>query len=212
MEGIEKEIEKEKLDLEKKNVATDHRLFRDRWLSIKRILDTIYKQLSPLANDPQTISIDKDILPEEQKRLLSSVIERMHKDGIIDCHDLGMQVVVTSRLAREFSEGKDIIVKSRGAFEEYRGKISEFYNFIEKDGMERFPEIYKKVDAKTEGDNLMMRDIHNYGNFQLNNGNNNNGTAYSEESNSKSKFFWHILVPLVITVVGVLLTIYLKAE
>ena len=146
------EIEKEKHQIEMTTIATDHRLIRDDWLNIKRILDAIYKEISPLKDKQQTISISRDSLPIEQKKLLSSVLEKMLEDGVVDYYNRNneMQVVTTSDQNRKFLRGEDIIVKDRDVFENYRKEISEFYDFIEKDGRKRFPEVYgiTQLDSK----------------------------------------------------------------
>lgn len=138
------EIKEVKHQIEITAVATDHRLIRDRWLNIKRILDAIYKELSPLKNSQQTISINKNSLPIEQKKLFESVLEKMLEDGIVDYYNSNdkIQVVTTSDQIRKFLRGEDIIIKDRNVLENYRKEISELYDFIEKDGRKRFPEVY----------------------------------------------------------------------
>ena len=142
-------IKEAKHQIEITTIATDHRLIRDRWLNIKRILDVIYKQLSLLTDGQQTISINKDSLPVEQRKLFQSVLEKMLEDNIVDYynHNNKIQTVVTSEPIQKFLRGENIIVKNGNIFENYRKEISEFYDFIEKDGRKRFPEIYSALKS-----------------------------------------------------------------
>lgn len=144
------EIKKVKYQIKITTIATDHRLIRDKWLNIKRILDAIYKELSPLIDDQQMVSIDKIFLPIEQKKLFQSVLEKMREDNIIDYHNYETPGIRTSESLRKFLRGEDIIVKNRNIFENYRKEISKLYNFIEKDGRERFPKVYSitQLDSK----------------------------------------------------------------
>ncbi len=144
------EIKKAKYQIEITTIATDHRLIRDKWLNIKRILDAIYKELSPLIDDQQTISINKFFLPIEQKKLFQSVLEKMWEDNIIDYYNYETPGITTSESIRKFLRGENFVVKNRNIFENYRKKISEFYDFIEKDGRKRFPEVYSITQSNSK--------------------------------------------------------------
>lgn len=50
---IEKIIAEEKIQLLDVKSGSDHRLIRDRWLAVKRLLDAIYQELSPFENGEQ---------------------------------------------------------------------------------------------------------------------------------------------------------------
>lgn len=194
------EIEKAKHQIEITNIATDHRLIRDKWLNIKRIIDAIYKELSPLIDNQQTISINNDSLTAEQKKLLPSVLEKMWEDNIIDYHSYKTPHVATSEPIRKFLRGEYIIVENRNIFENYRKEISEFYDFIEKSGRERFPEIYnssqsgnKKLENKKLADTISI---------QINNDDSNNSVITTNNTTAKNNFFWHFIVPLLVLILG----------
>lgn len=91
------------------------------------------------------------------------MLEKMLKDGVVDYYNRNneMQVVTTSDQIRKFLKGEDIIVKNRNIFENYRKEISEFYDFIEKDGRKRFPEVYKKTFDKTEIIKQLIEEVKN---------------------------------------------------
>jgi hypothetical protein len=136
------EIAIEKKRIEKITVGADHRLARDKWLNIKRIVDAIYKFLSPLSDDKQTISLDSNNLSSEQRRMLPYVMEDLLKNKIASYYEGNETSVMSSDHYRRFLNGKHIIIENRNQFEDYRKKISELYDFIEKDGKKRFPEEY----------------------------------------------------------------------
>jgi len=151
---ITKRLAKEKERVLAITIATDHRLVRDLWLNTKRVLDNIYKLLVSLANEQQTISLNPNTLPIEQKRLFTSVLKDMLKNGVVDYHRNHNRIVITSEPYRKFLNGENIIIKNRYCFEDYKKEISELYNFIEKDGRVRFPEVYSfstKARAKEIG-------------------------------------------------------------
>lgn len=140
-------------------VASDHRLIRDQWLNIKRILDAIYKQLSPLIKGQQIISLNPDTLPAEQKRLFSSVLEDMLKAGVADYFKVESKILADSISIRRFLNGESIIIKDINNFEEYRKKITELYNFIEQDGQKRFPKAYQSSVAREREKYLYSQEL-----------------------------------------------------
>jgi|ERR1035437_1584340 hypothetical protein len=143
--NIDNRLKSEKERIYKITVATHHRIERDKWLLTKRILDWISKQLSVLEDGPQTLWLSPNDLPPEQKGLLAPTLKNLFHSGIATFGGTISNVVITSEPARKFSEGEDVVIKDRKAFEEYHQKVSEFYNFIEEDGKERFPESYHQT-------------------------------------------------------------------
>lgn len=119
------------------NSSTQHRLFRDRWLGIKRILDFLYKKISPLLIGEQKIyieisefqhhedDIDKVLVPTINKLQECGVVIRGVKKGI-------------------FTNGHALIViKNFDSFDKQHQIVSELVHQIEEDGKDRFPDAYK---------------------------------------------------------------------
>ena len=204
-----KSLTEAKCQIEITTVATDHRLIRDRWLNIKRILDVIYKELSPLTDNQQTITIDKDSLPIEQRKLFQPVLKEMSKNDMIGyySHKNESEVVSTSDPIHKFLKGEDIIIKDRNIFENYRKKISEFCDFIEKDGNKRFSKVYKKESIGMEHSqkntkNEFVNNIYNNGHLQINSGNKENNAIVNANATTKNKIFWYIVCPLFVVILG----------
>jgi hypothetical protein len=135
-------LKREKERVQKITVATYHRQERDKWLRTKRILDWINKQLSVLDDGPQELNLNPDSLFDDQKALLAPTLKNLFQSGIATFGGHIGTAVITGEPARQFSEGESVVIKDRQAFEDYHQKISEFSDFIEKDGQVRFPQEY----------------------------------------------------------------------
>jgi len=144
-----KDFLQEKERIKTIKIANDHRLVRDRWLNIKRILDSIYKLLNPLEGDnEQFITLDPKTLPPEQQNLFEFVLKDLYSEGIAHYAKeedwLEERILATSEPFRRFLSGGNVIIRGRLSFEKYRQGVSELYDFIQKDGEKRFPEKYLK--------------------------------------------------------------------
>lgn len=90
------------------------------------------------------IDIELDLLPIKNG-LASSLLKKLNlEDRLLFYQENKNEFIVTSEPFRKYLNGKGIIVKERLKFENYRKKVSEFYDFIEKDGADRFPDSYRK--------------------------------------------------------------------
>lgn len=134
--------------------ADDYKIARDNWLGIKQILDAIFKRLSPLETGIKTLSFPEN-LPESQMALLPSVIENMFSAGIATAQGFNVGVLTTGDEMPQRSSR--IVIIDKEAFEDYKREVSRLCEFIEQDGKERFPEIYKATTA--EGKSPMQRDV-----------------------------------------------------
>lgn len=157
------ELKTEKERLKTITVPTDHRLIRDKWLAVKRILDIIYKQLSPLEDEEeiieQTINIDVNSLSPIQKKFLPFVLKHSFNAGAISFTPDKSNIVITAEPAEKFLSGQGIVIENRNAFEDYRQKISELYHFIEEDGMARFPEVYSLSTTTQPTESIIQKEI-----------------------------------------------------
>jgi len=150
---IDEIINLERDKISEVQIASDHKDLRDKWLSIKRVLDAICKKLPPAIEGQYKISIDLDSLNVEKnlsdwllrhlfekEKICSTFIPGTKNKGT----DGKYQVkIITSKPAREYLSGKSIIVKNTREFEIFRSKISHLCNFIEKDSQDKFLEFYK---------------------------------------------------------------------
>lgn len=141
-------FEDERREIESITLAEDHRLARDRWLNIKRVLDAIYKVLSPFVDGTQTIFLNQGVIPPEQQPLLASILLDMFKADVATLVPQKSSAVITSEPARKFISGEEVVITSRKSFENYRKSISELYGFIEEDGRNRFPSHYATTLSK----------------------------------------------------------------
>lgn len=128
------DFEKRKQEAKKIQVANDHRHYRDRWRNIKTILDEISSKLSPLESQ-QEILLDQKILSPKEKMSLHSLLESLGKMKLATIQPLEGGYY-------NFDIPYRISVPDTEQFEEYRKAIVEFCEFIENDGIRRFPEVY----------------------------------------------------------------------
>lgn len=159
--------EKEKIQNIK--VGTQHKIARDKWLNVKRILDAIYKLISPFNTEKkvdyqstlsnilskrdikihnrnlgQKIFLDPNKLPKEQQQFFESTLRHLldiEAVNYVNYEDENM--ISSSEPIRNFLKG-NILIRDRNKFEQYHNQIAEFVDFIQQDGKERFPELYDK--------------------------------------------------------------------
>lgn len=138
-----------------KNIATaitngdDHRLARDQWLSIKRVLDLLSKELTPLEIGEQSISLNLSEMSAPVRKAVAPTLKHLYEEGIATFEMPENPAVISSETARQFFDGQNILIKNRYVFEEYRKKISDLYSSIEQDGRSRFPKEYPVAGAST---------------------------------------------------------------
>ena len=134
-------IEEERLSLAEISVGTDHRLLRDRWLYLKRVLDQVAKNASPFSQKEQYVVVDFSNLktPTNLKR---GLLMTLLNDGVFDMYN-PKSAVISSEPIREYFDGK-IIIKDFRLFEKIRRQVSSFVSDIEEDGRNHFPSSYVK--------------------------------------------------------------------
>ena len=138
-------INKEKKRVKKINSGMDHRSIGLKWLNIKRILDALYKLISPLGNNQHEIKINPN---KFESNLFISVLDDLYNANITDYPDCGKgSIIQTSDSIREYYSGV-IILKDKKLFEDYRARVSDLCHFIEKDGKSRFPGFYDLENFK----------------------------------------------------------------
>lgn len=128
------DFEKRKHEVRKIRVANDHRHYRDRWRNIKTILDEISSKLSPLESQ-QEILLDQKVFSPKEKMLLPSILESLGKMRLTTIQPLEEGYY-------SFDVPYHISVPDTEQLEEYRKAIVEFCEFVENDGIRRFPEVY----------------------------------------------------------------------
>ena len=141
---IENIINQEKERIKKINIVTDHRLARDKWLNIKRVLDAIYKLISPFEKNGQLIHVNST-------EFESSVFTFVLKDLLVNkiTNYTGNEkdsAVQTSDSLRQYYSGL-IFIKDEKLFKDYKDRVSDLYHFIEEDGKDRFPAEYLIKDS-----------------------------------------------------------------
>lgn len=149
-------MKKEYFEKEKKYIKSIedggyHRIERDKWLSSKRILDRILKLLPRIGNKKNIkVSLNTNILSPREKELLESVLTDAKKSKVLN---YSPKIVKRKALPSVI----DIIVFEGGKFEEYRKPIREICDFIENDGMDRFPDKYASTIKVREGLKVKMK-------------------------------------------------------
>lgn len=126
--------EARKEEIKKIQVPNDHRLYRDQWRCVKRVLDEMFVLLSPLE-DKQHILFSHKVLSPKEMVLLPSVIQSLVGKGIVSLEPPEGEYYALGEPYR-------LLIPNTEQFREYRAKIAEFCEFIENDGMKRFPEAY----------------------------------------------------------------------
>jgi hypothetical protein len=139
-----KYFEKEKKYIKSIKDGSDHRLFRDRWLDSKRVLDRIFKSLLRIRNEKNMkVSLDTNTLAPKEKELLSSVLLDAKKSRVLDYAEVTGQ--------KSLPRVIDLVVFEREKFEKYRKPVRDLCSFIEDDGVDRFPLKYASTIKAREG-------------------------------------------------------------
>ncbi|OGI25783.1 MAG: hypothetical protein A3J76_00985 [Candidatus Moranbacteria bacterium RBG_13_45_13] len=139
-------------------VGNQHRLNRDRWLKRKNVFDVIFKFLDTSAGYAKIISIAQNkflghhIKKEEYLSVISSVIRRLKEKNIISLpvEDYNFREGLVESSKRTFGDNVILSIENESDFENQHSKISEFCDFIEKDGKKRFPKFYPNKKEKLE--------------------------------------------------------------
>ncbi len=113
----------------------DHKIELERWIEIKRILDAIHRQLSPMAGCGQTVSVG---LKQTHKNISQTLLEDLWDRGI--CRYGGG--APSPELERMYYlHGSLIQVQNLERFNEYRNGVSDLVKWIENDIVTRFSKI-----------------------------------------------------------------------
>jgi hypothetical protein len=164
-QGWKVQLAKEKAILKKMNNGYIHKQFLQKWRTIKKISDEIYRLISPFEmedriepgsfmnnlmpereielhnkNLGQKIFINPETLPQEVRDHFEDTLSFLLQNKIVSCENYE-DVVQTTKPIREFFGGK-ILITDRTAFEEYHAALSKLYSQIQHDGEKRFPEEY----------------------------------------------------------------------
>ncbi len=124
------DIEKEKSRVSSLKFPDDLKKEKDRWYAVKNILDLIYDELPPIGRINKAINI-ADKVSEDNKRTLYYVMRSAFDNGALGFQSEVSLAVISSEPAREFVEGRNILVKNRDKFNEYRAKVVELCLFAD---------------------------------------------------------------------------------
>ncbi len=131
----------------------------DQWRPLKTVVDAIYKQLSPLAGDAQSVKIDLAKLDVSENQatpiLLTLVYERVCRWRFNKS-----SAVISSVPVHEYLAGDGIVVPDYEKFQELRKDVNGFYKFIEDEKARRFSNaksVEKTEAPKEEVDSATKR-------------------------------------------------------
>lgn len=143
-------------------VATQHRLFRDKWLSTKRVLDVIFKHISQLEQGRILLSIPIAEFANNHisdDNLLLSVFKFLMRQRAIEPVENEKGVIESYRY-QLIKSNRVMFFINTSTFEEHHSKVTKLYNFIEQDGKTRFPEAYGVTPKRSKNEiSLKSADI-----------------------------------------------------
>lgn len=115
----------------------EHRLKRDQWLTVKRVLDEIQKKLLPMQSE-QSVGFSYTKIKSNISHL-KLLLEDMRQQGFVnDIKDY------RGRIA-DYHSTISFKIRNIYDFEDYKKAVSDFYQKIEEDGVQRFPSYYMET-------------------------------------------------------------------
>jgi hypothetical protein len=142
---ILKNIPKDKQELKKIKDGKFHKLFRNRYLAIKRVLDYMHKSIVPGIEYEQTLKIKKNEFRVNTQPFIDPVLDELSKLGIIKFKNEEYINTTTGGIDDRSITTKYITIRDQNFFENYINTIWEFYNSIQDDGVKRFPQEYEST-------------------------------------------------------------------
>ena len=154
------DLEKEKGKIAAIKSEVDFKTIREKWFPVKVILDIIHRKLPPLEDIDgiitEPITIDPKSLTPEQIKILPFVMKHASDNGAISIFRSGpkkqSEAVVTSELAEKLLAGENIAVEDLDRFDDYRGKMNELCDFIDKEEKTKFPKAKAEPAASLLSD------------------------------------------------------------
>ena len=122
--------------------GNDHRIFYEKWLNIKKLLDVIISKLPPISHsETYTITLKPEEIVSVDQRFLANILIDLLKSDIVKLPSIS-SAVMSSESIRRLLRGESITIADKHRFENYWQEISKFCDFIEKDGKKRFSDAY----------------------------------------------------------------------
>jgi hypothetical protein len=143
-------LTKEKENLLLITDRADYEFEIEKWKPLKIIIDAIYKELSPFEKESQSIKIDISKL-DISENIASSVLMMLTYERVCKWKIDTNPIIMTTENLRKYLKGDEVIVQNYENLSDFRKKISDFYNFMEQQKIQKFSEIKPlKIEKKLE--------------------------------------------------------------
>ncbi len=146
------DFEKEREFIKDISSGNRHRLYRDKWLNCKRVLDTIedFIPINAIDESKKEITFEKSYffstgIPQKKEGVIYDTLSLLDKRNIIKIKKPALEdeiYIIRDPKGIFLNNRVGIVVEDKDLFEKHLTGLSAFVDYIEKDGRERFPNEY----------------------------------------------------------------------